>query len=335
MFCWLCKCMVHENQTLYFDLLTLIADICDCGMAGPSTFYRISQTVRAVTCRQCGERLDLGDLRVDSLRSGQVRASHHAECFVRIFSSRAGSSVRIPEDLEGWSILASDLQRIVLGFKGAPGLTTSQPTQSTSSQSLSTRSCPQTSSTPVRRTQSSQTIQQTPSSQPVSVIVSRSNSRSSNSSIPQRNSQELNNSNSPLPLSQLSRHTSSTSRIIDLTDINSDGDDYYDSYDDEDEDDEESLPSQDPKRPRLATDSQGNPVMPDLLAGVTIPPGPARSGDECSVCLEPPLHPVTLPCGHMFCFLCAKVSYHHQMYRAAGVKITYRWRCHVSWCLPS
>jgi len=266
-------------------------------MAGASSFYRISQTVRAVTCRQCGERLDLGDLRVDTLRSGQVRASHHAECFVRIYSA-----VRIPEDLEGWSLLPSDLQRIVLGFKGDSGLTTSQPTQSSSSQSLSTRRCPQTSSTPVRRTQSSQTTQHTQSSQPVSVIVSRSNSRSSNSSIPLSNSQQLNNS----PQSQLSRHTSSTSSIIDLTDINSDGDDYYDSYDDDDDDDEESLPSQDPKRPRLATDSQGHPVMPDLLAGVTIPPGPARSGDECSVCLEPPLHPVTLPCGHMFCFLCAK-----------------------------
>jgi len=266
-------------------------------MADASSFYRISQTVRAVTCRQCGERLDLGDLRVDTLRSGQVRASHHAECFVRIYSA-----VRIPEDLEGWSLLPSDLQRIVLGFKGDSGLTTSQPTQSSSSQSLSTRRCPQTSSTPVRRTQSSQTTQHTQSSQPVSVIVSRSNSRSSNSSIPLSNSQQLNNS----PQSQLSRHTSSTSSIIDLTDINSDGDDYYDSYDDDDDDDEESLPSQDPKRPRLATDSQGHPVMPDLLAGVTIPPGPARSGDECSVCLEPPLHPVTLPCGHMFCFLCAK-----------------------------
>ena len=170
--CWLCQCIVHEYQTLYFDLLTLIADISDCGMAGSSTFYRISQTVRAVTCRQCGERLDPGDLRVDSLRSGQVRASHHAQCFVRIFSNRDGSTVRIPEDLEGWSSLASDLQRIVLGFK-VTNTTQSQPTQSTSSQSLPTRNCPQTSSTPARRTPSSQTSQHTPSSQPVSVIVSR------------------------------------------------------------------------------------------------------------------------------------------------------------------
>ena len=78
----------------------------------------------------------------------------------------------------------------------------------------------------------------------------------------------------------------------------------------EDDDDNASLPSQDPKRPRLARDSQGAPVMPDLLAGVRIPEaeGGARTGDECPVCLDPPLHPVTLPCGHIFCFLCAKVS---------------------------
>ena len=264
-------------------------------MAGPSTSYRISQTVRAVTCKQCHRRLDLGDIRVDTLRSGQVRASHHAQCFVLVHAH-----VRIPEDLDGWSNLSSGPKRIVLGLKGTTG-TSSQQTPSNDYQS--TNNCPQSSSTPVRKTPSSQNSQHQniSSSQPVSVIVSRSDSRNSN----QSNSQQL--ITSPLSSSQLSRHTS-TSSIIDLTDINSDGDDHYDSYDDED-DDEESLPSQDPKRPRLSTDSQGNLVMPDLLAGVTIPSGPARTGDECSVCLEPPLHPVTLPCGHVFCFLCAKVRY--------------------------
>ena len=85
--------------------------------------------------------------------------------------------------------------------------------------------------------------------------------------------------------------------------------DEEDEYEDADDDDA-SLPSQDPKRPRLARDSQGAPVMPDLLAGVRIPEaeGGARTGDECPVCLDPPLHPVTLPCGHIFCFLCAKAS---------------------------
>ena len=263
-------------------------------MAGPSTSYRISQTVRSVTCKQCHERLDPGDIRVDTLRSGQVRASHHAQCFVRV-----QANVRIPEDLGGWSHLASGLKRIVLGLKGTTG-TSSQPAPSNDHQSTSV--CPQSSSTPVRNTPSSQNSQHQNNSSSQPVIVSRSDSWNSN----QSNSQQL--ITSPLSSSQLSRHTS-TSSIIDLTDINSDGDDHYDSYDDEDDDEEESLPSQDPKRPRLSRDSQGDPVMPDLLAGVTIPPGPARTGDECSVCLEPPLHPVTLPCGHVFCFLCAKVRY--------------------------
>lgn len=81
-----------------------------------------------------------------------------------------------------------------------------------------------------------------------------------------------------------------------------------------------------PKRPRLAAphlisdedeeDGQTDdvppvpagqsPRLPDLLAGVTIPEGPPRTYDECSVCLDIPVHPVTLPCSHIFCYLCAK-----------------------------
>jgi len=52
--------------------------------------------------------------------------------------------------------------------------------------------------------------------------------------------------------------------------------------------------------------SDGTAVMPNLLEGVNIPAGPARTGEECSVCLDLPVHPVTLPCGHVFCFLCVK-----------------------------
>ena len=29
---------------------------------------------------------------------------------------------------------------------------------------------------------------------------------------------------------------------------------------------------------------------------------------ECAICLQPCMHPVQLPCSHVFCFLCAKVS---------------------------
>jgi len=47
-------------------------------------------------------------------------------------------------------------------------------------------------------------------------------------------------------------------------------------------------------------------VLPNLLKGVNIPDGPERTGEECSVCLDPPVHPVSLPCNHIFCYLCAK-----------------------------
>ena len=300
MFCCLSVLYIMENHPshshktcIYFFMISYSVAELYLAMAGPSTSYRIRETVRAVGCRLCHTRLDPGDLRVDTLRASQVRASAHAECFIRM---EAGSELQLPGDLEGWDNLATDLQNIVLGLLGNTSSRLSPKNDSQSSVN-----CPQTSPTPLNLSLPSfQASQQTLSSQPMSEIVSRTNTQSSNSSTAPYQS------NSPPPSSQMTRHTSTTSSIIDLTDFNSESDDYYDSYDDDD--DEESLPSQDPKRPKLSTDSQGNPVMPDLLAGVAIPAGPARSGDECSVCLEPPLHPVTLPCGHVFCFLCAKVT---------------------------
>ena len=61
--------------------------------------------------------------------------------------------------------------------------------------------------------------------------------------------------------------------------IVSDGEDEYDDDYDDDDEDSENLSGLEPepaKRPRLDTDSQGNPLMPNLLAGVAIPDGPAR-----------------------------------------------------------
>jgi len=74
------------------------------------------------------------------------------------------------------------------------------------------------------------------------------------------------------------------------------------------------------KVPRLQTEKKGSDEkeglpaatstpgrkMPNMLEGVKIPEGVERTGDECSVCLDPPVHPVSLPCGHIFCYLCAK-----------------------------
>jgi len=73
---------------------------------------------------------------------------------------------------------------------------------------------------------------------------------------------------------------------------------------DEDDSDAELTSS---KRIRLSKEvEKKNPILPNLLEGVKIPEGPPRTYDECSVCLDPPVHPVTLPCSHIFCFLCAK-----------------------------
>ena len=72
----------------------------------------------------------------------------------------------------------------------------------------------------------------------------------------------------------------SNSSIIIVSDGEDEYDDDYDDYDDDDDDeDSENLSGLEPepaKRPRLDTDSQGNPLMPNLLAGVAIPDGPAR-----------------------------------------------------------
>ena len=101
--------------------------------------------------------------------------------------------------------------------------------------------------------------------------------------------------------------------------INSDDDEEV--YDEEDsynsdatipyvDSEEDDYPYHDDEEPRakVARLSDGTVVMPNLLEGVAIPAGPARTGEECPVCLDPPVHPVTLPCGHRFCFLCAKVD---------------------------
>lgn len=33
-----------------------------------------------------------------------------------------------------------------------------------------------------------------------------------------------------------------------------------------------------------------------------------EDSEDCAICLQPCLQPVKLSCGHIFCFLCAKVS---------------------------
>ena len=66
------------------------------------------------------------------------------------------------------------------------------------------------------------------------------------------------------------------------------------------------LPLSHPLQKLFRPSSPPHPVLPNLLEGVTIHHGPPHTYDECSVCLDDPVHPVTLPCSHVFCYLCGK-----------------------------
>lgn len=248
----------------------------------------VSVTRWKVICRHCLVKLNVGEIRIDTTRQGR-RTILHCGCFLE---TETGPSLRSGEELEGWSELSEeDQERVRTIISG----TQSAPAQPTRTSSLQTSSSP-----PVR--------------------LPRSNSLSSNSpALPSSSAPSLSHNLSTstssllsqtLPLSEdedegelsLSRNYSGTTLI--LSSDYSEEDEEYGGY----EPDWFSYSSEPggpppPKAPRL---SDGTVVMPNLLEGVNIPEGPARTGEECSVCLDPPVHPVTLPCSHVFCFLCAK-----------------------------
>ena len=267
-------------------------------MASPAS-YRISLSPRMVTCRLCPHKLVRGDIRIDTVRGSSVRSISHAQCFM---ARGDGSSIQIPGDLEGWDDLSANNQGIVLGYIPSTSRQSSQP-RSQQVSVIVTQSPQSSQSSQTASVSSHQSLQ---SSQTLSDISQHSSQPVLSSS----QSLSVSSHQSSLPSSQFtsvsSQTTISSQNFYDLTDVPTSDDEVWD-VDDLSDDENDELPSQDPKRPRLDTDSQGNPIMPNLLTGVKIPEGPGRSGDECSVCLDPPLHPVTLPCGHVFCFLCAKV----------------------------
>ena len=48
-------------------------------------------------------------------------------------------------------------------------------------------------------------------------------------------------------------------------------------------------------------------LIRELTKSLVVPtPAASTTSDVCAVCLDDPLHPVTLPCTHIFCFLCCK-----------------------------
>ena len=234
----------------------------------------------------------------------------HAACWLVSGAGSAG-------ELLGWDTLAA-AERTRLLASGPSSPAVAAPSSASSSDVRAASPAPASTSATTRAASVTSAGPSLPraSSQPVSVIRSTSTSQLSSSPPPssadtsqaqksEDTQSSLQSSQSSLIMSSSSHASSQLSWLSSPPIVISDEEDEH-----EDEDEDASLPSQDPKRPRLARDSQGAPVMPDLLAGVRIPEaeGGARTGDECPVCLDPPLHPVTLPCGHIFCFLCAKAS---------------------------
>ena len=236
----------------------------------------------------------------------------HAACWL---VSGAGSAGQ----LLGWDTLAAaERTRLLASAPSSPAAAASSSDVRAASPTPAASPAPASTSATTRAASVTSAGPSLPraSSQPVSVIRSTSTSQLSSSPPPSsadtsqaqksEDTQSSQSSQTSLIMSGSSHVSSQFSWLSSPPIVISDEEDEHE----EEEDEDASLPSQDPKRPRLARDSQGAPVMPDLLAGVRIPEaeGGARTGDECPVCLDPPLHPVTLPCGHIFCFLCAKAS---------------------------
>jgi len=288
--------------------------------SSPRTEYRICVSNRKVNCRACERKIEKGQLRVNVWKEGDhpTRCGNgvtHAECFIT--DGPGHSFLAVPDDLVNFDQLSDAHKDLVRSWarasknaytnsQGLDGISGNSDTKSsaTSSQSSKHQARFMTSSSSFNDDPGPGPS--TPSSASTSAAARPSPLRRTDSNS-QRSQSRPGQASNPSSQSSWASQESNSSIII-VSDGEDEYDDDYDDYDDDDEDSEDlsGLEPEPAKRPRLDTDSQGNPLMPNLLAGVAIPDGPARSGDECSVCLDPPLHPVTLPCGHVFCFLCAK-----------------------------
>jgi len=207
--------------------------------------YKVSYTLRVVSCKQCKGKLVKGELRVDKVTR---QGAYHARCIFDSFAGRKqDEDIQKPADLLGWDDLLVDDQ---VSFER-------QINQYVVKKNTLTKIDDDSGSLITDTT--------TPST-------------SSSSSSDDGPSTSTSNSNPPLPVQGY------LPPPIVLSDS-------------------ESEPSSPP--PKAARISP-SPVLPKLLTGVDIPPGPPRTYDECAVCLDQPVHPVTLPCSHIFCYLCAK-----------------------------
>jgi len=53
-------------------------------------------------------------------------------------------------------------------------------------------------------------------------------------------------------------------------------------------------------------DDEGSSVSPQVALQTTTAAVPACEDDSCAVCLDEPVHPLVLGCGHRYCYLCAE-----------------------------
>jgi len=244
--------------------------------------YRVFYTARVVSCKQCKGKLARGDLRVDRGKQG----AYHPACFFNsLVNKRHGGDVQGPGDLQGWDDLQPADQVSLQGQinqylinKNAKTNPNNDGSPTTSNPNIITTSC--------------NTVSTIFSTTTTSTSNSSSNSCTitgpSTSSIPSTSINPSNSSNGSSQPSQGVKRKDSLPPPIVLSDSESDP------------------PTPPPKIARVSPKSKPPPTLPNMLEGVTIPPGPPRTYDECAVCLDQPVHPVTLPCSHIFCYLCAK-----------------------------
>jgi len=254
--------------------------------------YKVSYTARVVSCKQCKVKLARGDLRVDRGKQG---AYHPACLFNSFLCKKQGEDVQGPGDLLGWDdLLDADkvslqdninqylLNKNAMTNAGNGSSTTLNP-------NTNTTPCNTSNKTPYTPgSSSSSSITCTTSSSPSTSGITSTTSPSS-SSIHSISTNPSNiNAGTSLPSQGVKRKNIAPPPLV-ISDSESDP------------------PTPPPKTTRVSPPQpKPHPSLPNLLEGVNIPPGPPRTYDECAVCLDQPVHPVTLPCSHIFCYLCAK-----------------------------
>jgi len=230
--------------------------------------YKVSYASRVVSCKSCKGKLVKGELRVDRGKQG----AYHVACLFEDLAEK-GCKVNLSmlRDLLGWNDLLPSDQVILQGHINQyllrkNSLNTSTPT-STITQSITISTSTKTTTDALTTTSNIDT--------------------SSTSTIPINTPSTSNSTN--LFTSSPGQGVKRTAPLPPPIVIS----------------DSESEPPSPPRKMVRVSPLQ-QPTLPNLLEGVVIPPGPPRTYDECAVCLDQPLHPVTLPCSHIFCYLCAK-----------------------------